>query len=166
MKKTHWIGEQFPITQRFAQEDAFTKKTYKSGVHFGVDWGCKEVPLYAPCDGVIADVILNNHSLGNCIFFDDGTHIQRILHLSKIYVSTGDRVICGQQLGVTGNTGMGAAHHLHVDIMKKPFVFANLLSKATVLSTMVDPLAWLNDKGGDLSTYTSKQLLDELYKRL
>jgi len=65
---------------------------------------------------------------------------------------------------------MGHVAHLHVDIMKKPFVFANLLSKATVQQYMVDPLEWLKTPGivatPDLSTYTSKQLLEELTKRL
>lgn len=167
MTRIHPVGEQYPISQRFGQEDAFTRATYKSGIHFGVDIACREVPLKAPTEAGVVGVVRNNPTLGNCIYLDDGTYFHRLMHLSSIDVTPGTRVTAGQVIGITGNTGLGNSYHVHWDISKKPFVFANLLTKATVLSTMVDPLVWLNEKStNDLSTYTTKQLLEELSKRI
>jgi len=83
----HFVGEQFRVSQNFLQEDDFTRKTYKSGVHFGTDFATPVgTPLYSPCEGKIADVVLNHASLGNCIFFENGSHVIRFLHLSKVFV--------------------------------------------------------------------------------
>lgn len=164
--RIHPVGENYPVTQRFLEENDFTRKTYKSGVHFGVDFGCKNIPVLAPTDGVVVDVILNNSSLGNCVFFDDGAYIHRFLHNESVKVSKGP-IKAGTVMAISGNTGMGAAYHVHWDMMKKPFVFANLLTKKTVIENMIDPLVWLKQaEQSPLATYTIKQLVEELSKRV
>jgi murein DD-endopeptidase MepM/ murein hydrolase activator NlpD len=168
----HPVGEHFTISQRFLQEDDFTRRMYKSGVHFGLDIACKNEPVKAPVDGTVVDVILNHKSLGNCIFFDDGQNIHRFLHNSSIKVGKGP-VKEGDVMAVSGNTGMGAAYHVHWDIMKKPFVFANLLSKQSVMRSMLDPLEWMQTFTSNsapvapsLTAFTTEQLLEEIKKRL
>jgi len=171
MLMIHPVGEQFTISQRFLQEDDFTRRMYKSGVHFGLDIACKNEPVKAPVDGTIVDIILNHKSLGNCVFFDDGQYIHRFLHNNAIKVGKGP-VKEGDVMAISGNTGMGAAWHVHWDIMKKPFVFNHLLSKATVQQYMIDPLEWLKTFTGgqtpaaNLTAFTTEQLLEELKKRL
>jgi murein DD-endopeptidase MepM/ murein hydrolase activator NlpD len=116
-------------------------------------------------------VILNHKSLGNCIFFDDGQHIHRFLHNSAIKVGKG-AVREGDVMAISGNTGMGASYHVHWDIMRKPFVFANLLTKQSVMSSMLDPLEWMKTfqpnaaSTPSLAAFTTEQLLEEVKKRL
>jgi murein DD-endopeptidase MepM/ murein hydrolase activator NlpD len=172
---THPIGLQYRITQPFLQEDSFTKKTYRSGVHFGVDYGCPNgTPLIAPMDGQIVEVIRGNKSMGNAIRFEctdrtSGITSHRFLHLSEINCIVGP-VKEGQLIGKTGNTGMGASYHLHWDIMIGPFVFNNLLSKQTIIDTMLDPVKWcvpspISEKFDPLNDFTTQMLVEELITR-
>lgn len=67
-------------------------------------------PLYAVGTGTVVDL---SHSNGSgtgryiAIDMDDGRRA-RSLHLSEIWVNTGDRVSQGQQIGLTGASGWGS----------------------------------------------------------
>ena len=51
---------------------------------------------------------------GNCIVVDHGYGLQTIYgHLSRIDVKDGDNVTKGQQMGLSGQTGMAGGDHLH-----------------------------------------------------
>ena len=47
----------------------------------------------------------------------------RLLHLSKVYVKTGDKIKYKQLLGLQGNTGTSTGKHLHIDCVKGAEVF-------------------------------------------
>lgn len=171
----HPVGKQFRVTQPFLQEDAFTKATYRSGVHFGTDFACPGgTPVFAPVDGTITEIILNNKTMGNAVRFEctvnQSLTSHRFLHLSQILCKQGP-IKEGQLIGKTGNTGMGASFHLHWDIMKGQFVFNNLLSKQSVIENMLDPVIWisptevLSEKFDPLDSFTTQMLIDELLTR-
>ena len=51
---------------------------------------------------------------GNCVIIDHGMGLQSLYaHLSLIEVSPGDEVGQGQQLGLSGQTGLASGDHLH-----------------------------------------------------
>jgi murein DD-endopeptidase MepM/ murein hydrolase activator NlpD len=86
----------------------------------GTDYACGYgSPIYAPGNGTVVDV---NHSNGGgtgrycAIDMDDGRRT-RALHMSEIWVSNGQRVSAGQQIGLSGASGYGDdwyyGPHLH-----------------------------------------------------
>ena len=90
--------------------------------HLGIDLGCdRGTPVYATGDAVVQKVdigeatrgygkqILLNHKFG---------YQTRYAHLSKILVKPGDKVLRGQIIGETGNTGGSTAPHLHYEVIR------------------------------------------------
>jgi murein DD-endopeptidase MepM/ murein hydrolase activator NlpD len=75
------------------------------------------VPLRAVNDGTVTRV--SNHGLGGLAFYLwDGSTEYYYAHLSKVAVSSGQRVSAGQLVGNNGDTGnaKGGAPHLHFEI--------------------------------------------------
>ena len=55
---------------------------------------------------------------GNCVIIDHGMGLQSLYaHLSSIEVSSGDEVDQGQQLGLSGQTGLASGDHLHFTML-------------------------------------------------
>jgi murein DD-endopeptidase MepM/ murein hydrolase activator NlpD len=55
---------------------------------------------------------------GNCIILDHGMGVQSLDgHLSAFQVKEGDEVKKGQQIGVSGQTGMAGGDHLHFSML-------------------------------------------------
>jgi len=120
-----------PITQEWAQDFSWLNGTfYPNGFysslgwkgHNGIDYGCwvgDEVE--AVCDGVVEYVGPgNNHPLlsggGNTILLRTDKYGMRFeyLHLSQQNVYTGQQVKKGQVIGLSGNSGVSTAPHLHL----------------------------------------------------
>lgn len=72
-------------------------------------------PAYAPGDGVV--VLATDHPFsleGNMVMIGHGFGLVSVLmHLSRIDVHTGDRIIQGQPIGLIGMTGRATGPHLH-----------------------------------------------------
>lgn len=99
------------------------------GWHTGDDWltptGTK---AYAMADGKVHSVSYNS-SYGNNVIVESvdakGRKIRwSVNHLSAIKVKTGQKVIAGQVLGLTGATGHVTGPHDHVEARISPFTFA------------------------------------------
>lgn len=120
-----------PVTQDWAQDFSWLNGVYyPNGFysslgwkgHNGIDYGCwvgDEVE--AVCDGVIEYVGPGNgHPLlsggGNVILLRSDKYQMRFeyLHLSQQNVYTTQRVTKGQVIGLSGNTGVSTAPHLHL----------------------------------------------------
>ena len=92
-----------------------------------VDWGCPiGTPVYAAADGVIIRSTLGgyNGGYGSVVIISHANKSQTIYaHLNNIYVSAGQRVSKGQNIGTTGNTGKSTGPHLHFETrgIKNPF---------------------------------------------
>lgn len=118
------------ITSTFGPRTAPTAGA--SSNHGAVDIGVSYVPVYAPAAG---KVILASYvsGYGNYIMIDHGNgYYTAFGHLSAYKVSTGTVVSQGQQIAVSGNTGVSTGPHLHYEVYKGGRVKAN----------RVDPLAY------------------------
>ncbi len=88
--------------------------------HPGVDINCAHgTPVHAPADGVVIHAE-REPAYGNVIVIDHG-HGYRTLyaHLSRFYVSKGDRVTRSETIGAVGSTGRSTGSHLHYEVMHK-----------------------------------------------
>jgi hypothetical protein len=72
-------------------------------------------PARAPADGVV--VLATDHPFsleGNLVMIDHGFGlISALMHLQRIDVKAGDRVVRGQPIGLIGRTGRATGPHLH-----------------------------------------------------
>lgn len=102
--------------------------------HGAIDIGVSYVPVYAPGNGkvIIAQYV---SGYGNYIMIDHGSgYYTAFGHLSQFKVSVGTVVSTGQQIAVSGNTGISTGPHLHYE------VYVGGRSKGY----RVDPLQWTN----------------------
>jgi murein DD-endopeptidase MepM/ murein hydrolase activator NlpD len=84
--------------------------------HGGVDVaGGVGAPVTAPADGVVILAAASPFTLeGNLLMIDHGMGLNSaFLHLSRIDVRVGDRIVQGQQIGAIGKTGRATGPHLH-----------------------------------------------------
>src|SRR5262245_38298262 len=87
-------------------------------VHLGFDLArVVNAPVTAANDGkVIHAQYLGIY--GNCIVLDHGMGVQSLYgHLSAFQVKEGDDVKKGQQIGVSGQTGLAGGDHLHFSML-------------------------------------------------
>lgn len=75
-------------------------------------------PILAVANGTVRNVDPTGTSDAGifvALTHDDGV-VSRYLHLSRALVTRGQRVTKGQQIGVSGNTGLSEGPHLHFDL--------------------------------------------------
>lgn len=121
--------------------------------HMGVDIGGPVgAPIFAACDGVVADVNLTGaHGYGRHVIIqhDAGTFDTLYAHLHKVNVEIGQLVIGGQQIGEMGGQpgdsdpidGASSGSHLHFEVIlisQPNFDFVKTWAGYTV-----DPLSYL-----------------------
>jgi murein DD-endopeptidase MepM/ murein hydrolase activator NlpD len=100
----------------FADDRTYTYngKEVDRETHLGFDLADrKHMPIYAPNSGkvIYADRL---GIYGNCIVIDHGYGLQTIYgHMSQFIAKVGDKIDKGQQIGVSGETGMAGGDHLH-----------------------------------------------------
>jgi len=110
--------DKFYPTQRFLNSDSIYKIT---GHHPGTDYGTQGedgVPLHFCADGEVIESGLHN-AFGNYFFYYvpavDRTFVY--FHLQDAAPTQG-QYKAGQQCGITGETGMSAGIHLHLECMR------------------------------------------------
>ena len=87
--------------------------------HYGLDIVAKTgTPVKVISDGV---VVFTNEDMffnGKMLIINHGLGLTSMyIHLSKIMVETGDRVLKGQEVGLIGSTGRSTGPHLHLGVM-------------------------------------------------
>lgn len=99
--------------------------------HTGIDIAMSSgSPIYAADGGKVVYVGYNG-GYGMMIKINHGENIETIYaHLSKYYVSVGDKVFKGEKIGLSGNTGTSTGPHLHFEVRK--------------LGTPIDPKKYLS----------------------
>lgn len=122
---------QNPVTLGFGS----TAPPYSVGEpHIGVDFAPKPDPvIYAPEDGHIV-LVLGDPRMGDSIHLYAGNRHHALCHTSKHFVSSGQQVKQGQELGIMGYTGYvvppgPAGTHLHYAL--------------AIDGTLVDPLKYV-----------------------
>lgn len=86
-------------------------------MHSGVDLDVESsTGVTATAEGTVTEVGYRS-SYGKTILIDHGNGFETLFaHLSDIQVNVGDRVCRGQQIGLSGATGMTTGPHLHYEI--------------------------------------------------
>jgi murein DD-endopeptidase MepM/ murein hydrolase activator NlpD len=86
--------------------------------HNGVDFNAEEgAPVSAISDGKVIIAGTDFYYNGSFILLAHGQGLTSVyLHLSKIDVKTGDKVLKGQKIGEVGSTGRSTGSHLHLGI--------------------------------------------------
>jgi murein DD-endopeptidase MepM/ murein hydrolase activator NlpD len=120
-----WHGAFQPFGNAQVESAFADYRTYTYGgkdvdhqVHLGFDLArVVNAPVTAANDGkVIFAKYLGIY--GNCIILDHGMGVQSLYgHLSAFQVKEGDEVKKGQQIGVSGQTGMAGGDHLHFSML-------------------------------------------------
>lgn len=115
-----WKGSfQRPVTAEIS--DVFgVQRVFNGAVqstHQGLDF---RVPIGTPVAAVNSGTVILAQSLyfeGNCIVIDHGQGLLTLyLHLSEMRVQEGERVVKGQQIGLSGGTGRATGPHLHLAV--------------------------------------------------
>jgi murein DD-endopeptidase MepM/ murein hydrolase activator NlpD len=71
-------------------------------------------PVLAVDDGVVVETRASE-SGGLLVRYDTARGRVSCMHLSAIHVSVGERVVAGQVIAATGNTGRSTGPHLHLE---------------------------------------------------
>jgi murein DD-endopeptidase MepM/ murein hydrolase activator NlpD len=104
------------ITTAYKKKGKYWSKGYHTGVDFAVPVG---TCILAVADGVIEKANWGK-SYGVQIVQRIGLHSKKqfciYAHLSKSLVKAGDKVVKGQHIGESGNTGNSTGPHLHFEV--------------------------------------------------
>lgn len=87
-------------------------------MHKGIDWACSVgTTIKASSGGTVSSAgWVNGYGYCITISHSDGKKT-RYAHLSKILVSSGDKVKQGEKIALSGNTGNSTGPHLHFEIL-------------------------------------------------
>jgi murein DD-endopeptidase MepM/ murein hydrolase activator NlpD len=112
-----------PITTKYGQTtDAHGKELWGGNQHKAIDYG---VPVGTPVQAAASGTVkatgsgAGERSYGNYIELDHGNGYTTLYaHLSSIQVTTGQSVVQGQVIGLSGATGYATGPHLHFEVRK------------------------------------------------
>lgn len=129
--------EGFAVSYKYGVPDAAYSLT---GHHVGTDYATPiGTPVLAPKDGEVV-VAGKSASLGNFCHYryqHEGKHyVARFLHLNQVPLYGNYKA--GEQIAVTGNTGMSTGPHCHVDVWKDE-VRLDLINRENWDEMTVDP---------------------------
>jgi murein DD-endopeptidase MepM/ murein hydrolase activator NlpD len=124
-----WPLKNIIITQYFGGSE-FAKRNpgiyggraYHPGVDFGTPRG---TPIYAPLSGTVratgnTDLVPGCYSWGKWTLIDHANGLSTLYaHQDTISVSAGQKVVTGEIIGYTGNTGYSTGPHLHFTVYAK-----------------------------------------------
>ena len=115
-----WSGKfkapvEVPVSDIFGTRRTFNGKV--QSMHQGLDYAA---PNGTPVSASNAGTVLFAGPLyfeGNCVVIDHGQGLLTLyLHLSEIKVKQGDRIVSGQEIGLSGGTGRATGPHLHLAV--------------------------------------------------
>jgi murein DD-endopeptidase MepM/ murein hydrolase activator NlpD len=91
-------------------------KMWSKGYHTGVDYAVKSgTEVLAVADGKIEPANWGKSYGIQAVQKVDGGWVI-YAHLSKLEVKSGDKVVKGQKIGLSGNTGNSSGPHLHFEM--------------------------------------------------
>ena len=106
------IRNEYTITAAFGQAG----KYWKDG-HRGIDFYAGNRTVYSVTDGVVRVHAVDKNGWGLYLSIGDSEGRRHLYcHLAKADVIAGDRVKCGQPIGVMGSSGNSTGVHLHYQV--------------------------------------------------
>lgn len=90
--------------------------------HNGIDLGCdRGTTVYATGDAIVESANENgNGGYGHMVLLNHAFGYKtRYAHLSKVLVKPGEKVVRGQAIAESGNTGTSTGPHLHYEVIHK-----------------------------------------------
>jgi len=104
-----------PVTSNYGwrMNPVTTIWSFHSGIDLGAPFG---TPVLAAKSGRVEYAGWGD-GYGNLVELDHGSTGTRYAHLEAIYVSQGQSVAQGQQIGLVGSTGRSTGPHLHFEFM-------------------------------------------------
>lgn len=105
------------ISGRFGRQRIYRGEpgSYHSGLDIAPGNG---VPFVAPADGVVVLARTGFSLEGGIVIVDHGAGLNSaFIHLSRIAVAEGEKVLQGQVLGAVGSSGRATGPHLHWSLM-------------------------------------------------
>ncbi len=100
------------VTSEFGPRD-YPPDPYHTGIDFATPVG---TPLLAVLSGSVIESVDDTEGFGNRIVVDVGDGLTVMYaHMSTRAVNVGDTVVQGQQIGLSGNTGLTTGPHLHFE---------------------------------------------------
>lgn len=110
----------FPVTQIWGVNEADYARFGLKG-HNGVDYGTPTgTPIVAPHDGVIIEAAFDQYGYGMYVKIENDVEGSILGHLQTFNVNAGDKILEGQQIGISDNTGNSTGPHLHWGYYRKP----------------------------------------------
>lgn len=88
--------------------------------HEGMDFSCDVgTPVYATANGIVT-LAKWRQGYGWTVEIDHGyNYLTRYAHLKEFKVKPGQRVVRGEQIALSGNTGKSSGPHLHYEVIEK-----------------------------------------------
>jgi murein DD-endopeptidase MepM/ murein hydrolase activator NlpD len=104
-----------PVTSGFGMR--YHPVLHYTRLHAGIDFGVpRGTAIHAGADGEVITAHYST-SYGNMVVIDHGGGISTLYaHCTTLMVSTGERVHRGQQIAVSGATGLVSGPHLHWEV--------------------------------------------------
>lgn len=141
------------VSDSFTAHMQRTPPSVNPGTDYKASYGSAVTSV---ADGYVVDIIVTNYGSGGRMIYvdhDDGTGVD-YLHLSRVDVVKGERVLRNQYLGLSGASGFHDDHyygpHLHISIRNKHGFHAensgNYDFDATIKNQW-DTAGWASDGG-------------------
>ncbi|MDQ3475760.1 MAG: M23 family metallopeptidase, partial [Actinomycetota bacterium] len=94
-------------------------------------------PVYTPLSGRVSRAGAAS-GFGQAVYIThDNGNVTVYGHVSRIFVSTGQRVYEGQNIAAVGNEGQSTGPHLHFEVHTNGNLYGNA----------IDPVPWLKNLG-------------------
>ena len=108
------LKDRFTITDGYGGREVYGEYSYHRAIDLAAPTG---TPIYAADGGVVTRASYTS-SYGNCVIIkhDNGQETVYAHMVSEPFVSVGERVYQGQQIGEVGMTGFATGPHLHFEV--------------------------------------------------
>ena len=119
-EKSHFINFSFLKKYRITSEFNLHRLhpvTHRITRHLGVDLAMPQgTPILATSNGTVIKARFNKIAGFYIALKNEDHYVTRYMHLKKILVKLGEKVILGQKIALSGNTGRTTGPHLHYEI--------------------------------------------------
>jgi len=149
-----WPLDNVFITQKYGITSV-SGRLYQSGSHNGLDFrAAVGTKVKATLSGIIegtgdTDTVCAGASYGKWVLIKHDNGLSTVYgHLSLVKVKAGDRVITGDTIAYSGNTGYSTGPHLHISVMAtqgvKIMTKKSTVCKGTYTQPIIDTKAYLD----------------------